>query len=60
MGEVALALLGLGAIEPLASWGDLLSELQSYRVITSFCWMFTPVIVLVIVSFSYLLLLNSL
>jgi ABC-type dipeptide/oligopeptide/nickel transport system permease subunit len=60
MAEVALSLLGLGAIELLASWGDLLSELQSYRAITSYCWMFTPVIVLVIVSFSYLLLLNSL
>ena len=60
MAEVALSFLGLGATEPLASWGNLLSELQSYRVITSYWWMFTPVVVLVMVSSSYLLLLNSL
>jgi len=60
MAEVALSFLGLGAVEPLASWGNLLAELQSYRVITSYWWMFTPVIVLVLVSFSYFLLLNSL
>ena len=60
MAEVALSFLGLGATEPLASWGNLLSELQSYRVITAYWWMFTPVVVLVLVSFSYLLLMNSL
>lgn len=60
MAEVALSFLGLGATEPLASWGNLLSELQSYRVITSYWWMFTPVVALVMVSSSYLLLLNSL
>lgn len=60
MAEVALSFLGLGATEPLTSWGNLLSELQSYRVITSYWWMFTPVVVLVMVSSSYLLLLNSL
>jgi peptide/nickel transport system permease protein len=60
MAEVALSFLGLGAVEPLASWGNLLAELQSYRVITSYWWMFTPVVVLVLVSFSYFLLLNSL
>jgi len=60
MAEVALSFLGLGATEPLASWGNLLSDLQNYHVITSYWWMITPVIVLALVSFSYLLLLNSL
>jgi peptide/nickel transport system permease protein len=60
MAEVALSFLGLGATEPLASWGNLLAELQSYHVITSYWWMFTPVVVLVLVSFSYFLLMNSL
>ena len=60
MAEVALSFLGLGATEPLASWGNLLAELQGYRVITSYWWMFTPVVMLILVSFKYLLLLNSL
>lgn len=60
MAEVALSFLGLGATEPVASWGNLLAELQSYRVITSYWWMFTPVVMLILVSLSYLLLLNSL
>lgn len=60
MAEVALSFLGLGATEPLASWGNLLSALQSYHVIISYWWMFTPVLALVLVSFSYLVLVNSL
>ena len=58
--EVALSFLGLGATEPLASWGNLLSDLQKYHVIASYWWMLTPILVLVLFSFSYLLLLNSL
>lgn len=60
MAEVALSFLGLGATEPLASWGNLLSDLQNYHVIVSCWWMITPIIVLALVSLSYLLLLNSL
>jgi peptide/nickel transport system permease protein len=60
MAEVTLSFLGLGATEPLASWGNLLADLQQYRVLTSYWWMTAPVFALIVFSASYFLLLNSL
>lgn len=60
MAEVTLSFLGLGATEPLASWGNLLADLQQYRVLTSYWWLTTPVLVLILFSFSYFLIVNSL
>ena len=58
--EVTLSFLGLGASEPLASWGNMLADLQQYRVLSSYWWMATPVFALLLVSFSYLAVMNIL
>jgi len=43
LGEVVLSFLGLGVQEPAASWGNMLAEARSVRVLTSFPWMlFAP------------------
>jgi peptide/nickel transport system permease protein len=60
MAEVTLSFLGLGANEPLASWGNLLADLQQYRVLTSYWWMAAPVFALVLVSWSYFVTANAL
>jgi peptide/nickel transport system permease protein len=39
LGEVVLSFLGLGVQEPAASWGNMLAEARSVRVLTSFPWM---------------------
>lgn len=36
MAEVTLSFLGLGAAEPRASWGNMLADLQQYRVLMSY------------------------
>ena len=60
MAEVTLSFLGLGATEPLASWGNLLADLQQYRVLSSYWWLTAPVFALILFSFSYFLVVNSL
>jgi len=43
LGEVFLSFIGLGVQEPAASWGNMLRQAQSLRVLTSFPWMlFAP------------------
>jgi peptide/nickel transport system permease protein len=39
LGEVVLSFLGLGVQEPAASWGNMLAEARSIRVLTDFPWM---------------------
>jgi peptide/nickel transport system permease protein len=39
LGEVFLSFLGLGVQEPAASWGNMLSQARSLRVLTSFPWL---------------------
>lgn len=39
LGEVILSFIGLGVQEPAASWGNMLKQAQSLRVLTSFPWM---------------------
>jgi peptide/nickel transport system permease protein len=58
--EVALSFLGLGAAEPLASWGNLLAQFQQYRIITSYWWMAAPIFVLVMFSLAYFAAANEL
>jgi peptide/nickel transport system permease protein len=60
MAEVALSFLGLGATEPVVSWGNLLAELLQYRVLTSYWWMTAPVFALALISSTYFALVNSL
>jgi peptide/nickel transport system permease protein len=53
LAEVTLSFLGLGVGEPIPSWGNLLSELQKYNVLTNYWWMYAPGIALVAVFLLY-------
>jgi peptide/nickel transport system permease protein len=53
LAEVTLSFLGLGVGEPIPSWGNLLSELQKYSVLTSYWWMYLPAVALVLLFLSY-------
>ena len=39
LGEVFLSFLGVGVQEPAASWGNMLGQARSLRVLTSFPWL---------------------
>jgi peptide/nickel transport system permease protein len=56
LGEVALSFLGVGITEPTASWGNMLKQAQSIRVLTSFPWILAPgyVIFLTVLAFNFL------
>ncbi len=56
LGEVALSFLGVGITEPWASWGNMLKQAQSVRVLTSFPWILTPgyVIFLTVLAYNFL------
>ncbi len=51
--EVVLSFLGLGMAEPVPSWGNLLTPLQHYYVLTSCWWMFIPAVLSTVVFFIY-------
>jgi len=53
LAEVTLSFLGLGVGEPIPSWGNLLSALQKYSVLTSYWWMYLPAIALVLLFLAY-------
>ena len=53
LAEVTLSFLGLGVSEPIPSWGNLIAQLQSYRVLTSYWWMYLPAAVLVALFLVY-------
>ena len=48
--------LALGITEPDTSWGLMLSQAQSYRVLVSFWWILSPgfAIFLVVLAFNFL------
>ena len=57
LGEVVLSFIGLGVQEPAASWGNMLAQARSLRVLTSFPWMlFAPgtAIFVTVLSFNFL------
>jgi peptide/nickel transport system permease protein len=57
LGEVVLSFLGLGVQEPSASWGNMLNQARSLRVLTSFPWMlFAPgiAIFVTVLAFNFL------
>jgi peptide/nickel transport system permease protein len=53
LAEVTLSFLGLGVGEPMPSLGNLLGELQKYRVLTSYWWMYAPAVVLIVLFLAY-------
>jgi peptide/nickel transport system permease protein len=53
LAETALSFLGLGLRPPIVSWGVLLQDAQSLRVIASAPWMLTPALVIVITILAF-------
>ena len=60
LAEVTLSFFGLGVAEPTASWGNMLTSVQRYDVLTSYWWMFLPGIALAPVFLLYYALANAL
>jgi peptide/nickel transport system permease protein len=60
LAEVTLSFLGLGVPEPAPSWGNILSSLQQYSVLSSYRWMFLPSVAIVCFFFGYLALASAL
>ncbi len=60
LAEVTLSFLGLGIPEPAPSWGNLLSSLQQYSVLSSYWWMYLPALAMVPFFIGYLALSSSL
>lgn len=58
--EVTLSFFGLGVNEPVPSWGNMLSTLQQYSVLTSYAWMLAPAAALVVTSVIYSVLADAL
>ena len=57
LGEVFLSFIGLGVQEPAASWGNMLADARSIRVLRSYPWMlFAPgaAIFVTVLSFNFL------
>ena len=54
MAEMTLSFLGLGVPEPIASWGNLLANLQQYSVLVSCWWMYLPAAAVVPFFLGYL------
>jgi peptide/nickel transport system permease protein len=53
LGEVTLSFLGIGIQEPQASWGNMLTDAQSVRVLKSFPWMLVPGLFIFITVLAY-------
>ena len=60
LAEVTLSFLGLGIPEPAPSWGNLLTSLQQFSVLSSYWWMYLPAVAMVPFFFGYLSLSSSL
>jgi peptide/nickel transport system permease protein len=54
LAEMTLSFLGLGVPEPVASWGNLLANLQQYSVLISYWWMYLPALAIVPFFLAYL------
>jgi peptide/nickel transport system permease protein len=53
LAEVTLSFLGLGVGEPVPSWGNMLTALQRYHVLSAYWWMWVPGVALVPVFLAY-------
>jgi peptide/nickel transport system permease protein len=57
--EATLSMLGLGVMEPLPSWGNLLRGLEDFSVVATNPWRIFPLILLVLVVISFQLILPA-
>jgi len=53
LAEMTLSFLGLGVAEPVPTWGNMLSAVQQYDVLTSYWWMWAPGCAVILVCLSY-------
>lgn len=55
--EATLSMLGLGVIEPLPSWGNLLRGLEDISAVSANPWRLTPLVllILVVICFQFIL-----
>ena len=54
LGEVVLSFLGVGVQEPAASWGNMLNQARSLRVLSSFPWLlYAPGAAIVLTVMAY-------
>lgn len=51
--EATLSMLGLGVMEPLPSWGNLLRGLEDFSVVAANPWRLAPLVLLILVSISF-------
>jgi peptide/nickel transport system permease protein len=57
--EATLSMLGLGVMEPLPSWGNLLRGLEDFSAVRANPWMLSPLILLVLVVICFQLILPA-
>ena len=57
--EATLSMLGLGVIEPLPSWGNLLRGLEDVSAVSANPWRLAPLILLILVVICFQLILPS-
>jgi peptide/nickel transport system permease protein len=57
--EATLSMLGLGVMEPLPSWGNLLRGLEDISAVSANPWKLTPLILLVLVVICFQLILPT-
>ena len=61
LAEVTLSFLGVGISEPQASWGNMLTAMQQYSVISEpYWWMLAPGVALLFLFVAYHLLARTL
>jgi peptide/nickel transport system permease protein len=57
--EATLSMLGLGVMEPLPSWGNLLKGLENFSAVRANPWMLSPLLLLVLVVICFQLVLPA-
>ena len=57
--EATLSMLGLGVMEPLPSWGNLLRGLEDISAVSANPWRLAPLILLIVVVISFQLILPA-
>jgi len=53
LAEVTLSYFGLGTVAPNVSWGSMLTSLQRYHVLSSYWWMWSPGLAVLVVFLGY-------
>ena len=55
--EATLSMLGLGVMEPMPSWGNLLRGLEDFSTVGANPWRLAPLVVLILVVICFQLIL---